>query len=511
MLLSKNYFLPTINGRVYFDKPLLSYWVILPFSLLTGGITELTTRLPSAIFGLGTVLITYKIGMHLFSKRSSIISAWILASSFMFIFWSKTASAETMNMFMVWLALWIYLSRKISHKPIYAIIFYITLAISAFCKGLVAPFLVIFSLLFTNLFESILNVKKTGFSYKIFFKCVSLETEWLFSSNSAKGIVAGLIVFFLFLFTPVMVTGLWESVELMWRENFLRFFKPFDHIEPFYVYLKYIPFFIAPWTFVFVASLFNLKRWLYDKNHRWIIFIAMSIFIFFTSSGSRRGYYILPILPALAIITGETLDNWLETQEFPKKDAIYWAMISTCFFPFFAGTGFIYGYTREWLLKSPFFVLLGILIIVAAICIILLFWKKRFYKGFVWLSIIIFSLELWAYTTGIAIQESRRTLVPFVNKVSAIIENVRDEDIALYKISSSAFIFYLKRHRIKTIDSLDGLKAFVSEKNQRYVITGIDDSAILFEKEDLKKPEILLVEKEKRKNRDNPIVLLSFP
>ena len=40
MQLTSRYFWPTINGRVYFDKPLGSYWLVLAATRLTGGLDE---------------------------------------------------------------------------------------------------------------------------------------------------------------------------------------------------------------------------------------------------------------------------------------------------------------------------------------------------------------------------------------------------------------------------------------------------------------------------------------
>src|SRR5215468_7948599 len=47
MLQSHNYFWPTINGRVYFDKPLGSYWLILGSVWVSGRLDEVATRIPS--------------------------------------------------------------------------------------------------------------------------------------------------------------------------------------------------------------------------------------------------------------------------------------------------------------------------------------------------------------------------------------------------------------------------------------------------------------------------------
>ena len=38
MRLTENYFWPTINGRVYYDKPLLSYWLITAVAGLSGDV-----------------------------------------------------------------------------------------------------------------------------------------------------------------------------------------------------------------------------------------------------------------------------------------------------------------------------------------------------------------------------------------------------------------------------------------------------------------------------------------
>src|ERR1700676_3142745 len=52
MIVTHNYFWPTINGHVYYDKPLGSYCLIIFSTPFTGGLNEAATRLPSAIAGL---------------------------------------------------------------------------------------------------------------------------------------------------------------------------------------------------------------------------------------------------------------------------------------------------------------------------------------------------------------------------------------------------------------------------------------------------------------------------
>jgi|GEM_PF-4712677 len=62
------------------------------------------------------------------------------------------------------------------------------------------------------------------------------------------------------LFLPVWITGTGESVRLMWKENVIRFFMPFDHTEPAYAYLRHIIVFTAPWTLIVFASFLKIKK-----------------------------------------------------------------------------------------------------------------------------------------------------------------------------------------------------------------------------------------------------------
>src|SRR5262245_14893328 len=57
MIATHNYFWPTINGHVYYDKPLGSYWLILWSTWLTGAMNEAAARLPCAVAGLLAVIL----------------------------------------------------------------------------------------------------------------------------------------------------------------------------------------------------------------------------------------------------------------------------------------------------------------------------------------------------------------------------------------------------------------------------------------------------------------------
>jgi hypothetical protein len=102
------------------------------------------------------------------------------------------------------------------------------------------------------------------------------------------------------------VTGSREPLDLVWKENVVRFFSPFDHKDPFYVYFIRIFDLFAPWSILLPAAfvyIFRKGRFT-NPGVKTILLYFAGIFLFFTISGSRRSYYILPALPFAAMIVG---------------------------------------------------------------------------------------------------------------------------------------------------------------------------------------------------------------
>lgn len=160
MIQTGDYFLPTINGQVYFDKPLLSYWAIIPFAWLTG-VTETTARLPGALAGIATVGIVYALGRRLFGRETGFLGGIVLITTVMFGFWSRTASAELLNVLAIWLMLWVLAGDR---RPSFGryLAFYVVAAVSAFCKGPVAPAVALMTTAALSVTEIVADVRSNG-------------------------------------------------------------------------------------------------------------------------------------------------------------------------------------------------------------------------------------------------------------------------------------------------------------------------------------------------------------
>jgi len=447
MVQSGNLFLPTINGEVYFDKPLLSYWAIIPFYLVFG-MTEAAARLPSGIAAIALVALVFAMGRDLFGERTGIISAALFLTSAMIVFWSRTASAEMLNLLAIWSMLWVFLRGARGGHFLHLLIFFCIGAAASFCKGPVA-FAVAFAVVAAYSAVNVLfSFRGQALSWRFAKEQALNEYKWILSWQGFAAAAAAALLFVMFLLLPVFFTGSWDSVLLMWKENVIRFVKPFDHVEPPYAYLVHSLVFSSPWTLVVLVSLWDIiVRCENDWKKRWLVVVTVTIFLFFTVSGSRRSYYILPIVPALVLIAGKSLSDWFESEENIRRIIMKLAVIVTAVIPILVGAAMIYVYLKLEDFKHISEVALGPLALAGGITAIWFVLKNRAKRGFIFLFLLFFVLELWGFTIGMGMAEKKRTLKPFCLKANEMLKGVDDDIIALYGVTNSSLIYYFKRDR----------------------------------------------------------------
>lgn len=287
MFTSGDFFHPTIGGRPYFDKPLLTYWVIAAFSAIIGRLDEFVLRLPSALAAIITLVCTVYLGRRLWSRNTGWLAGGLLLTSYGLLLYSHIASAETENLAAIMLAVtcyWIYRDRP---GFLTFLVFYLILFVGSQMKGLTAfvvPVLVIM--------PDLLRQRR--------WRWLLWPSHWL-----AFGI--GAVVYFVpFVYAAISRPESYQEsgLVLVFRENFERFVQPFDHKGPIYLYLGVVPLLALPWFPVLsgaiITSAANWKK-LNEKTH-WLIQAIAIIFAFFTLSGSRRNSYILPILPFCVLL-----------------------------------------------------------------------------------------------------------------------------------------------------------------------------------------------------------------
>jgi 4-amino-4-deoxy-L-arabinose transferase-like glycosyltransferase len=279
---------PYLGNTDYYDKPLLSYWLIAAFAYISDALTTWALRLPSALAGLLAIWSVYRLGTRLKDRQFGLLAGWLLLTTFYFVFWARTSSADMLNLAGSMFAIsWYFDKRDRAGFFDYAV-FFMIIALTSLCKGLVGAIVPMIAV-FTDML---------------------LQKSWKRHLHLTLVLAAVLAVI-------VYLLPFWASshfggdtygesgLYLVYRENILRYFQPFDHQGPIYTYFVYLPVYMLPWAVFFIPALFSLKsRWkTMSTDTRWIAWTLLFVFVFFTLSGSRRSYYVLPIVPFAILFT----------------------------------------------------------------------------------------------------------------------------------------------------------------------------------------------------------------
>jgi 4-amino-4-deoxy-L-arabinose transferase-like glycosyltransferase len=335
MLARHHLITPTLGGLPWFEKPPLLYWLMIAgYRVL--GVSEYAARLGPAICGLLTAVFVYWIGKTVEESRdaSSLVkgenaeqkrdglgrfSALVWLSSLGAIVFSRGASFDIVVTMTVTGALAFFFiwhvrgtrsdsdgminDQGASTQPHWPLIgFYLFVGLSLLAKGLIGiviPFGVIGSYFL-------------------------LKREWpsqRFLKSLFWGVPLAIAVAAVW-FGPMLSRHGWKFVDqFIVQHHFARFVtNKYHHPEPFYFYLLVLVALSLPWTIFLGAAFFASRRWQWRGGmplNRLRVFafswIAVPV-VFFSFSNSKLTAYILPALPAVALLIGERITCLLRAQ-----------------------------------------------------------------------------------------------------------------------------------------------------------------------------------------------------
>lgn len=322
MQLNSHYFWPTINGRVYYDKPLGSYWLVVAAAQLTGGIVnETSARLPCAIAGLLAIWLLLILGRRLYDNRTALLAGVVLITSYSFLFFSRTASADVETITGELAALALFLRYEREQNGWWVVWLWIVMAATSLTKGLlgfVLPLMVIgvYSCLADGWAELWHRISHGAIGRRVLW--LFERNRWLFNWKSVIAIALGGVIYYVPFAISAARTGSEKGLDMVYRENVVRFFHPFDHRGPIYLYVYVIFALMLPWSIFLPAALAQAHSKDGDagtapRSNRFTLVYFWATFIFFTLSGSRRSYYLLPILPAGALLVARMLTTPMES------------------------------------------------------------------------------------------------------------------------------------------------------------------------------------------------------
>ena len=301
MLQSGDYFDPYLKGSQYYDKPLLSYWLITATSWFTGGLGHWSLRLSSVISAWFSVWLVYLLGEQLFRKGTGLIAGWMLATTFYFVFWARVATADILTVCGVLAAVWWYWRGPDDSRFWRYVVFFGLLSLTSLFKGLI------------------------GFILPGLVLLPHLLSEHRWKRHLNLRLLAALVIAGAFYMTPFVLSHFYgaptyeqSGLGLVLRENVVRFFQPFDQFGPIYTYLIYLPVYTLPWAPCWLIALWVAARnWKHiEPDTRWLIQGLALLMLFFTASGSRRSYYVLPLVPF-----AQLLGAWWVTRRLAERNS----------------------------------------------------------------------------------------------------------------------------------------------------------------------------------------------
>jgi 4-amino-4-deoxy-L-arabinose transferase-like glycosyltransferase len=321
MFLKGEWIVPTINGDLYTDKPMLYFWLVLIGAKIFGAVNEWTVRLPATLGGVGFVLATYLIGRDFFNARTALIAAAILATSVRVIWEARWAHVDTL--FCAFFTFGVYFAARtlLRKGNAYEILLaYVFAGMATLTKGLIG--VVLPGLLFTAF--------------------VLVRRNWRMIADAKLHL--GLPIFFL-------VTAPWfyavdRATDGKWLADFIyihhiqRYTAGAGHRQPVYYYLTTLPVDFLPWTIFLIPAFLAYRPYrskCADPVVQFFLLWFLTVFFFFSLSDTKRELYLLPLLPTLALLVGKYFDDLASNKL--AQDSIYrWLTVS--FFALVAMAGF---------------------------------------------------------------------------------------------------------------------------------------------------------------------------
>ena len=283
---------PYLNGEVYGEKPPLFFWTIAFFGWITGGLDETAARLPSALAALGCLLLVYRIGERLFSRRAGWLAAAAFATCFKILWQGRFGQIDMLLTALVTLGVWFWVRAWTEERPRLHFLFFLCAGLATLAKGpvgLLPPLLSMVAFLLVTRNTAELKRMRIGWGLLLW---AAVVLAWLIPAGLAAG--------------PEYLR------QIVFRQNVTRYAEPWHHFAPWYYYLTVVPGEFFPWSFLLPTALVVGWRRLAGRERQGFLFCLcwmVVTLVFFSISPAKRSVYVLTMYPALALMVGAVLNR----------------------------------------------------------------------------------------------------------------------------------------------------------------------------------------------------------
>jgi 4-amino-4-deoxy-L-arabinose transferase-like glycosyltransferase len=325
MLERHDWITPVLGGRAWLEKPPLYYWqAMLAYSMF--GVTDVAARIPAAIDATLLVIAVY-LFFRRFRRGVEVDAALITASCAGVIGYARAASMDITLAATFTLGMLAWWAWREGGKRIYLALFYVFIALGMLAKGPVAPFLAAAIVMFFAL-----GVRESR---------LVLRTFWL------PGILLFCVIALPW-YVAVQMRNPQFFREFILEHNLARFSSDlYHHRQPFWYYIPVTALAFLPWTvFVIAAMVQPLRIWwaerklvLPEPDLEWQFGVFACCWlivpvVFFSVSQSKLPGYILPSIPAGAVLLADYLRRRLDLDDAVSKSmSVLHAFVATAPIP----------------------------------------------------------------------------------------------------------------------------------------------------------------------------------
>jgi len=279
---------PHLNGFYYTDKPPLYFWLAGLISMAVSEITPWAFTVISGLSALACILASYVLGASIFSPSAAFLGSAVLMSTFVFLF-----CAEIVRMDMLFAA-------------------FVTAAILSFYHGYESRQRRWYCFFYAGCGLAVMTKGPLGLAFPL-----AAAVLWLVARREWREI--GRFLGHWGWLLPAVMVGGWlgtaavvgspEFVAAIFRREIAgRAFRAFSHPEPFYFYALVLPFVLLPWS-PFAVGAWR-QAWRERRSAAGLLtWWFLGGFVIISAISGKLFIYVLPLMPPLALLMGNYLDN----------------------------------------------------------------------------------------------------------------------------------------------------------------------------------------------------------
>src|SRR6185295_4870492 len=340
MVATGEWLFPRVGGDLYQDKPPLFFWLLAVCYTITGSI-KWSFLLPAFVAAGSTLFLIYDFGRRLVSREAGLGAALLTVCSLHFIMVMRGAQIDPMLCGLTTFSLYALL-RHLLLGPAWG-----WYALGGFVAGLG---IITKGVGFLPLLVLVPYVLLRAFKWRGLSPVDGGAGGWCWLL-APLAMLAATMIWFIPMILAVDASGAPEyrayRDEILFKQTVGRYSAAWHHVKPWYYFVvEVVPALWLPWSLLLVWLVPRFKKAFAERDARvWLLLFWVAIVLFFFSwSPGKRGVYILPALPALALAAVPFVEDLLARPGVRRAGWVlalfFWTAIAVLAISYTAGAKF---------------------------------------------------------------------------------------------------------------------------------------------------------------------------